>query len=354
MKSTTIVFLTVLLFNQLSFSQIGGNSTFSYVNIENSARHAALGGILINQTGHNPALGYQNPALINREMHNNLSMTYANYLADLNHGFASYGHHFEKAGTFLFSVGFLDYGEFDRRDVTGFDIGAFRVTDYTFQVGYVKPLSDKWTLGSNVKFLYSAHEAFVSTGMAADLGTFYEDTSKLISFGGLIKNAGVQILTFNNDGNRQPLPFDVQVAFSKKLRHNPLRFTGIIHHLHQWDISFVNTNTRNKQINLETNEVINQQIGFGHKLFLHFAFNAELILSDNFQIRMGYNQLRRAQLSPEERRAITGFSFGFCAGIKKFTLSYGSAGFYPGIATHTFSVSKNLSDLKKKKNLLLD
>ena len=92
----------------MAFSQIGGNHTFAHVNIENSARHAALGGIIINQSDHNPALGYQNPALINKGMHQNISLTYANYLADLNHGFASYAHHFDKAGTFLFSIGFLE------------------------------------------------------------------------------------------------------------------------------------------------------------------------------------------------------------------------------------------------------
>jgi hypothetical protein len=355
MKQLFLLFTFLFIGSKMVFSQIGGNHTFAYVNIENSARHAALGGIIINQRDHNPALGYQNPALINKDMHQNISLTYANYLADLNHGFASYAHHFDKAGTFLFSIGFLDYGNFDKRDVTGFGIGEFRVTDYTFQVGYTKPLSEKWSMGSNLKFLYSAHEAFVSTGMAADLGTFYEDTSKLFTFGGVIKNAGVQILTFNNDGNRQPLPFDMQIAVSKKLRYNPMRFTAIVHHLHKWDLSYVNVNTRNKQIDLETNEIINQRVGFGHKLFLHTAFNAELIFSKNFQLRLGYNQLRRAQLSPEERRALTGFSYGFCLGIKTFTVSYGSAGFYPGIASHNFSIVKNLSELRNKnKNLLLD
>ena len=92
-------------------------------------------------------------------------------------------------------------------------------------------------------------------------------------------------------------------------------------------------------------QVKNQQIGFADKAMRHVIFNTELVFSDNFQLRFGYNHQRRAELSPEERRAMTGLSWGVGIGIKKFYLSYASAGFFPGINTNYFTVYRDLSGL---------
>ncbi|HAY88620.1 MAG TPA: hypothetical protein DCY51_04205, partial [Bacteroidetes bacterium] len=51
---------------------------------------------------------------------------------------------------------------------------------------------------------------------------------------------------------------------------------------------------------------------------------------------------------PENRRATTGFSWGVAIGVKKLTVSYGSAGYFPGIASNYFSVSRDLGASKKK------
>jgi hypothetical protein len=331
-----------------SFAQIGGTSAFTFALIENSARHTALGGTSIANGDSDPASGYQNPSLINTDMHNSISLSYANYMADLNHGFVSYGWNSDSFGTLLISSGYFDYGEFVRTNTAGDIEGAFRAADYTFQIGYSKPYNEKLSYGANVKFLYSAYEAYVSTAGAIDLGASYYDSSKLLSAGLVVKNMGYQFIRYSATSPREPLPFDVQASISKKLEHNPLRFTLTLHNLHRWNNSYVNINARNKEIDLETGTIKNQELSFGDKAMRHVIFNTELVFSPNFQIRAGYNHQRRAELSPENRRALTGFSWGFGIGIKKFFLSYGSAGYFPGVATNYFSVARNLSTFKKK------
>ncbi len=343
-----LVLLLFLACSILSFAQIGGSTAFTFALIENSARHTALGGVSIANSDRDPAAGYQNPSLINPEMHNSVSLSYANHVADLNHGFVSYGLDFDSLGTFLISSGYFDYGEFVRTNNAGDIEGAFRAADYTFQIGYARPLNDKLSLGANGKFLYSAYEAYVSTAGAIDLGLAYMDSSKLLSAGLVIKNMGYQFIRYSPSSPREPLPFDIQASVSKKLEHNPLRFTLTLHNLHRWNNSYVNINSRNKEIDLETGTIKNQELSFGDKAMRHVIFNTEFVFSDNFQIRAGYNHQRRAELSPENRRALTGFSWGFGIGIKKFFLSYGSAGYFPGVATKYFSVSRDLSTFKKK------
>lgn len=338
-----------LFFSFVSNAQIGGTSAFTFALIENSARHAALGGVSIANTDADPAAGFQNPALINQSMHNSASLSYANHVADLNYGFASYSHSFDTTSSWLFSIGYYDYGKFTRTNTAGDIQGEFTVDDYNFQVGYSKQYNDKLSWGANGKFLYSVYEAYVSTAGALDLGVSYRDTANLLNAAVLVKNVGYQFIRYDDNSPREPLPFDVQASISKKLAHNPLRFTLTLHNLHRWNNSYVNTNSRNKEIDLETGIVKNQELNFGQKAMRHVIFNTELVFSDNFQLRMGYNHQRRAELGPEDRRAATGFSWGFGIGVKKLMIGYGSAGYFPGIASNYFSVSRDLSRLKKKK-----
>lgn len=344
-------FITVFTF--LSFvtskAQIGGTTAFTFALIENSARHTALGGISIANTDADPAAGFQNPALINARMHNSASLSYANHVADINYGFASFGYTFDTSSAWLFSIGYYDYGKFIRTSSAGDILGEFTVNDYNFQIGYSKQYTDKISWGINGKFLYSAYEAYVSTAGAIDLGAAYNDPLNLLTAGILVKNMGYQFIRYSENSPREPLPFDIQASISKKLAHNPLRFTLTLHNLHQWNNSYVNTNARNKEIDLSTGQLKNQELTFGQKAARHVIFNTELVFSDNFQLRMGYNHQRRVELGPEDRRATTGFSWGFGIGVKKLMLSYGSAGYFPGIASNYFSVSRDLSRLKKRK-----
>jgi len=346
MKKLPIFF--ALLLSLHANAQIGGTSAFTFALVENNAKQAALGGVSIANKDADPASGYQNPALINSSMHHTASLSYANHVADLNYGFASYGRTWDSLGTFLFSIGYYDYGTFTRTNTAGDVLGEFKAADYNFQIGYSKQYNDKISYGANGKFLYSVYEAYVSTAGAIDLGAAYTDTTRLLNAGVLIKNMGYQFIRYDDISPREPLPFDVQASISKKLAHNPLRFTLTLHNLHRWNNSYVNVNSRNKEIDLETGTVKNQKLGFGEKAMRHMVFNTELVFSDNFQLRTGYNHQRRAELGPENRRAMTGFSWGINIGIKKFKIGYASAGYFPGVASNYFSVSRDLSRFKKK------
>jgi hypothetical protein len=335
-----------------AIAQIGGTSSFTFALLENSARHTALGGVSIVNADSDPSTGFQNPALINGGMNKTISLSYANHLADLNYGFGSYAHKLDSQGMFLFSIGYYDYGTFTRTDVAGDILGEFGAADYTFQVGYSREYNDKISYGVNGKFLYSTYAAYVSTAGAIDLGVSYSDTNRLLDAAFLIKNMGYQFIRYDDNSPREPVPFDVQASISKKLAHNPLRFTLTLHNLHRWNNSYVNVNARNKEIDLETGEVKNQQLSIAQKAMRHVIFNTELVFSEKFQLRMGYNHQRRAELGPENRRATTGFSWGVAIGIKKLRLSYGSAGYFPGLASNYFSVSRDLGSSKKKKRIV--
>ena len=97
-----------------SFAQLGGNSTYQFLNLISSPRQAALGGKVITNIDYDVSQALYNPATINSEMDNQLSLNYSNYLGDIGYGTASYAYTFDRRlQTFHIGVIYVDYGNFD-------------------------------------------------------------------------------------------------------------------------------------------------------------------------------------------------------------------------------------------------
>ena len=332
-----------------SFAQLGGSQSFAFMNIDPTARTAGLGSSTMADFKNDIGIGYHNPSSLNETMDNFASLSYNNYFADINSGFGGFVKHFDKHGTVSGAITYTDYGHFDETDITGKVIGQFWAQDYVFQIGYgnIWERDTHFTYGTNVKFLYSVYEKYVATAFAVDFAGAYHRPDKKFHASLLIRNLGYNAIPYVTE--RVDLPFDIQMGFSKKLQHNPLKMTVVAHNLQQFDISYVNVNSRNKNIDLETGQVRNETVPFGDKVMRHFNFGAELVFSENFQLRGGYNHMRRKELAPETAKGAAGFSWGLGIGIRKFKVDYAMVTYFPGINISYFTVSKNISDFKKAK-----
>jgi len=342
-----ILFVALVVVSVKTQAQLGGSYSFSFVNIEPTAKMAALGGGTMASAGRDLSMAYFNPAMHDSSMHNTVQLSYNNYIADINNGYASYARHFKGIGTFSGHAIFNEYGRFDETDITGKKIGEFGANDYVFQISYgqIYAKDPRFTYGASIKFLYSDYEKYIATAFAVDGGIAFHNPEKLFHASLLMRNLGYNAIPYEVE--RVDLPFDVQLGFSKKLAHNPLRLSIVAHDLQKLDISYINVNKRNKNINLETGEVQVDPVPFGDKVMRHFNFGAEFVFSDNFQLRGGYNHQRRKELAPENAKGSTGFSWGVGIGIKKFMIDYAMVAYFPGVTTSMFSVSKNLSDFKR-------
>jgi len=344
-----ILSLLFMLCWQTAFSQLGGTRSFSFTEIMPTARFAALGGAGFAIYDQDVTNSYLNPSMHNPGMHNHVALSYTNYLADLNKGYTGYAYDIDSFGTLSGHVVFLDYGTFEETDETGTRIGFFWAQDYIFQVGFGRKFRDdpRFSYGLSFKFLYSVYEKYVATAGAFDGALSYVNEDKKQVVTAMFRNLGYNFIPYNDV--REDLPFDIRLAYSKKLEHNPLRFCAVVHNLQQPDISYVNPNKRNKEIDLQTGEVKNEQISFGNKVLRHVTLGGELVFSDNFQLRIGYNFQRRFELGPEFRKGATGFSWGAGVGIKKFKFDYAMVTYFPGISASYFTVSKNLQDFRRAK-----
>lgn len=339
-----ILFLILAIPTVLT-AQMGGNNTYEFLNLTSSARVAAMGGNQIAVKDDDIFLGIENPALLNEKMDNKLAMTYVGYLADINYGVANYAKHFDSLGTFHLGVKYIDYGNFIETDQAGNEIGGFTAGEYAFVIGYGRELDSNFSVGLNVKTIYSSFYDYNSLGIAADLGLTYHLARHGLTFSLLSKNMGRQLNTYVDNQEREDLPFEIQFGLSKRLEKVPIRFGLIFQHLQQWDLQYENPNdNQESSILSDANQQEEKEPGFLDNLGRHLIFNAEFLLTKNFNIRFGYNYLRRTELKIDEQLGTVGISWGVGMRISKFHLSYGRSAYHQAGATNTFSVSTRLSD----------
>ncbi len=347
-KIKYLIFIFFVLIYSSAFSQVGGQSTYKFLSLTNSARSAALGGNAISIQDNDLNLTFENPSLLNPNNSNQLLFNYVNYFSDINYGYVSYAKDFNKTGTFAIGMQYLNYGTFTRADVTGEKNGTFTAADYSFNILYSKAIDSLFTFGAALKNIYSHLDSYTSYGIALDAGVTYFNEKKQLLFTLVAKNIGTQFKPYV-ENNKEPLPFDVQFGFSKKFAHAPFRISVVAHHLNQFDLTYENPQDPDLIPDPITGEVEKKSKfeEYGDKTLRHFIFSFEVIPLKNFFIRFGYNHQRRKQMELYTSNGFSGISWGIGIKIYKFRFSYGNAVYHVAGSSHHFSITTNISSFRK-------
>lgn len=345
MRKSFIIALIIGVAPFLAHAQKGGESTYSFLGLTNSARVAALGGEVVSLLDDDINLVFHNPALLTAGMHNNLNLNYINYFAGINFGYASYGYHREGIGNFAAGMHYIDYGTFDRTDELGEHLGTFRASEYALNLVYSRTLIDSMlTAGINLKPIYSSFEQYNSFGIAADVGVTYYSKKTLTTIGLVAKNMGVQLSSYT--GVREKLPFELQAGITQGLAHAPFRFSVTYQNLERWDLTYEKPDD---DFNPLGDEVEKSGFDvFGDKLMRHLVFGVEFLIGDHFHVDLGYNYKRRKEMSVTAKPGMVGFSWGFGMRISKFHIAYGRSSYHLAGGTNHISLTTNLSDFYRK------
>lgn len=256
-KLTTLAILLLsLFFIPLHAQEVG---EYGFLEIPVSTRAAALGGIAISVVEPEAALADQNPALLCTEMSGQISLSYINYVSDINLGYASYSGKFFEHGAWLGSIRYVDYGNFSGYDADGNYTGDFSAKDIAFggSIGY--PINDRWNIGGTLRGIYTHYESYSAFAVGVDVGLNYYNESRGQSFSFVASNLGGQIKSL--DDRYQHLPTQLAIGMSKEVEHLPLCISLTAFDLFDWDKDFIK----------------------------HLAIGTEWIISDNIYFAAGYN-----------------------------------------------------------------
>ena len=333
------IFLLLFIYSTQLFAQVGGESIYNFLNISGSARQAALGGNILTLVDDINQPNW-NPATINMNLHNQLSVSYLNYLADLNLATVAYAFKFnDKVGTFHTSINYLNYGKFIAADEDGTETGTFKAYDLAFSVGYAYniPNSD-FFVGANLKLINSVIENYSSVGIGADLGILFNSKETPYNFTLVIRNIGYQVTVYEE--TREDLPTQIDFGASYKLQNVPIIWFLTIDNLQKWDISVSNPSNEVTDID---GTISKEDINFFDNTIRHFTIGAELFSENAFNIRLGYNFRRSKELMLVDKRTFSGFTAGFGLRMNKLKFNYAFSKFHPATNASTFSLLINLN-----------
>lgn len=347
MKRSLLSLAVLFVATSASLAQVGGRNTYDFLDLVQPARVSAIGGSNVSVIDSDLNIGYQNPAHLNAEMHQNLAFNFVDYFAGITYGNVAYAHHIDSIGTFSANLIYANYGKIQETDQTGLFTGTeIRSGDVALNLGYSRKMDSLFRLGGNFKLINSSIAGYNSFGVAVDLGASYYNPSRELSAGLVLKNIGAQISSYTS-GNREALPFEIQLGISKRLKYAPFRISLTLENLQKWDLTLEDPNLQPETDPLTGDLIPIKQPGFLEKAARHIVIGGELLLSKNFHIRGGFNYRRRAELRLDNRPGMTGFSIGAGFRINRFHLSYARSSYHRVGGTNTFSVTTNLGSFRK-------
>lgn len=320
--------LFFIVISGVVFSQTG-TTVYQFLNIPISPRQAVLGDA-VSVRDYDVNFTAANPAVMNLEMDDMLSVNYASYLADTKIGSLSYVRDLEYGHLVSFNARYMDYGSMPRVDENAVVNGDFSAMDASVGIGYAYQFEDNWTIGVNGNFITSKIDSYSSSAVTGTAGvTYYFDkTNETLAL--VFRNFGYQIKAYN--GVKEKLPFRVDLGYTKILDEFPAALTITAHDLQQLNIS-------------STTDINGQPTKFGRKMLDHLSFGAELFPGQAFNLRFGYNVKRGGELAILDQRSFSGLSAGLSIKISSFRFDYSHMRYHNSSNVNMLGLTMDLIEL---------
>ncbi len=335
------LFVALLFFSATIYCQVGGQSVYQFLNLVTSPRQSALGGKTLTIYDQDVNQAHFNPATINPEMDNHLSLNYGNYYGEVTYGTASYAYTYDRhVQTFHWGVNYINYGNFDGYDENGTPTSTFTGSDIALSFGYAYnvPNTDLH-VGANAKLINSTLESYSSFGGAMDLGCLYLDEDNGINYAFVIRNLGTQFTTYA--GTREQLPLEVMAGISQQLDNVPIRWHLTLENLQQWNVTFSNPARAENSIDGSSTP---EKTSFFNNALRHVIFGVELFPQRGFNLRLGYNFRRAEELRLLEQRNFSGISVGLGLKMGRLKFDYSYSRYTLAANTSLFGLTINFNE----------
>lgn len=302
-------------------AQSGPVTGFSFLKLEPSARAAALGGSFGAVYGDDVNGLFYNPALLNPAMHNGVSISYLNYLSDVNAGFLAYSRSYEGTGSLGVGLRFLTWGDIQGADEHGTPTETFGAGDVALTAGIARSTDERFRYGGSLHLVYSRIESYRASALAADVGVAYHIPEAQFTASASVNNLGRSLSSLGTE--RDELPMDVRIGVAKRLQHVPLLLSLTAYNLNR------------------PNDVADGVGGLSRAL--HFiTIGGEFQFSPAFNVRFGYNHRRHEALKAQNRLDTAGTSAGFGIKVARINVDYAFSSWSSAGGLHQFTVRTKL------------
>ena len=302
-----IVFL--FLYSSICFSANSkvGTTAYSFLKIGVGARAVALGGAFVGLADDETALFF-NPAGISHLGQKSFTLSYNNFLTDIQSGFLGYVHPYSDKSTFGTYINYINYGSFTHTDQEGKNLGTFGAGDFSLGLAYAQTLSSipMFNFGVTGKFIYGKLQDYSSDALALDLGVLLRFKDNRTKMGFAARNLGFQLKGYTKT-HKESLPVVMELGLSHQLRGLPLIFT------------------------FDSAKPLDND--------LHFDFGGEFLGAKPLIIRVGWSSLGKDFKTNSAKDNLAGFSLGFGVLWKIYRLDYAYSSYADLGGVHRVSIS---------------
>jgi len=331
-KMRKIFILCFLILSNLLVYAQEGNSAFTYLLLPNSARAAALGGTNISIIENDLSLIYQNPSFLGQEMDKTINLNYLSYVGDIKAGSATFAKALGEKSAWGIGFNYFNYNNMLETTKNDEILGDLSASDICGNIFFSSDLTESIRGGITGKFVYSNYWNNTAIGLGVDLGISYYNRDKDLSIGLVGKNLGRQVKAYEEE--LLNLPWDIQLGFSQRLGHAPIRYSVTAVNLARW-----------KSYDLQ-----GKREPFSKAFFKHFIFGVEILPTENFWIAAGYNVKRGSDMSltvnDGNGNTFGGFSAGAGLKVKSFSIGCSVAKYHPAATSFMISISTSLAEMK--------
>ena len=347
-KKPLALLFALMLFIPFGIAQTGGQRVYNFLNFSYSSRITALGGNLISVYDDDASLLGLNPSYIGERHTNSLALNFTDYFSNTGYCSALYSYTFPKAGSFTASMQHVSYGTFRGMDDYGIETGSFYAGDFALALGWGRELTPYFSIGANLKMILSTYESYNSFGMAVDVAGSYHNPEKRLSLTLLAKNIGSELKTYA-PGELEITPFDLQLAFSQRLKFVPIRYHVSLHDLYRWNMNYYGDENPFLEMDAFTNTLIypSKVSQFFDNMFRHFVFGIEIEPSKYFSLQAAYNHNIHQEMKVLARSSMAGFSYGFTINVKGIQIGFARQHYAPGATPNCFNLGLNFDELSK-------
>lgn len=326
------VFVFTICVASLQAQTTAGNAVYNFLELPYSAKITALGGVNISSLGSDLGQAMYNPSLLTPDMGNQIHLGIKPFYAGIQQYDFNGVNYWDKQNiTWSYGVHFMDYGNIKMTDYAGNEIGTMHPNDYMIQLAASTNYIEHFSIGTSIKYINSNYGLYKSSGVALDIALKYVSPSKLSQASLLVRNIGTQL---GNENNKQELPFNLILGWTKKLEYAPVQFSITADRLSVWNNLYYDPVYANIQGDKPPTSLQNA--------FNHLTLSSELFIGDQFAIDLGYNFIRRYDLNVQNQsNGLNGFSTGLGLKLDRMQVDYGTS-FFQRNMYHHFSITYQL------------
>ncbi|MBN2103907.1 PorV/PorQ family protein [bacterium] len=203
MKRIMIILCIVFIFALPLFSQNvtkSGTTAATFLLIDYGVRGSGMGSAYVSVADDINAM-YWNPAGVARIRENQALFTNIQWIADITFNYAAAAVPAGQLGTFGINAAFMSTDEMtvttiQEPDGTG---ETFQVGSYALGLTYAKELTNRFSIGFNVKYIQEQIYHSTARGMAIDVGTLFDTQFQDLKIGMSISNYGTKMRMLGRD-----------------------------------------------------------------------------------------------------------------------------------------------------------